>query len=62
MDMMTEKHKPIACPDCGAPMNHHADKLVYSVEVSQMGMLMEFHHCPGCGTGVARPGTLEPAM
>ena len=47
----TEKMK---CPDCGAEMNHHADKLVYDSapdeeDADESGRILEAHTCPGCG-------------
>jgi ribosomal protein S27AE len=53
----TDKMK---CPDCGAEMNHHADKLVYG-EASEdaggaedAGLILEAHACPGCGHSATR--------
>jgi len=48
------------CPDCGATMNHHADKLIYesaSAEpgVAFCGLIEEFYRCPACGAGASRP-------
>jgi len=45
------------CPNCGAEMNHHADKLVYPVteedakkmDAALGGVIDETHCCPGCG-------------
>lgn len=51
---MTEK---MNCPSCGAEMNHHADKLVYSDELSPSelgGLVEEFHSCPRCGRTESR--------
>ena len=50
------------CPDCGAIMNHHADKLICesaSVEpgASFSGSIEEFWGCPACGAGASRPET-----
>jgi ribosomal protein S27AE len=50
------------CPRCGAAMNHHADKLVPTIDprdpgqsdVKLGGVIEEFHACPNCGYGVAR--------
>ena len=55
---MADKMK---CPDCGAEMNHHADKLVYDAEPEAetgAGLVVEAHTCPGCGRSATRP---EPA-
>jgi hypothetical protein len=40
--------EPMICPVCHIPMNHHADKLVYS-EQNDFGNIEEFHACPNCG-------------
>jgi len=58
---MTTDDKMI-CPKCGAEMNHHSDKLVYttdsqSVRMGEMlgsGYLEEFHACPKCGSVASR--------
>ena len=48
------------CPDCGAEMNHHADKLVYDAapgdayEADEDGVILEAHTCPGCGSSATR--------
>jgi predicted RNA-binding Zn-ribbon protein involved in translation (DUF1610 family) len=48
------------CPDCGAEMNHHADKLVYDAapdggeDADEGGRILEAHACPGCGRNAAR--------
>jgi len=48
------------CPDCGATMNHHADKLLYESafaepDVPFSGLIEEFYQCPRCGAGASRP-------
>ena len=54
----TDKMK---CPDCGAEMNHHADKLVYGDAVDEApdtgdgGVVVEAHTCPDCGRTATRP-------
>lgn len=49
---MTEKMK---CPQCGAEMNHHADKLLASdSESNSKGTVMELHSCPACGSLASR--------
>ncbi len=50
------------CPKCGDEMNHHADKLVYSVTAEDArdvnatlgGLIEESHYCPGCGAVESR--------
>jgi predicted RNA-binding Zn-ribbon protein involved in translation (DUF1610 family) len=57
------------CPRCGAKMNHHCDKLVYSgrplphdaseidtteIEPLSRGLITEFHACPNCGAAASR--------
>ncbi|HVF42687.1 MAG TPA: hypothetical protein VM936_06740 [Pyrinomonadaceae bacterium] len=50
------------CPDCGAEMNHHADKLVYdsapdggdASETDAGGFILEAHACPDCGHSATR--------
>ena len=49
------------CPKCGAEMNHHADKLIYTGEQSAAGtdaslggVIEEAHACPGCGAVASR--------
>jgi predicted RNA-binding Zn-ribbon protein involved in translation (DUF1610 family) len=45
------------CPKCGADMNHHANKIDYSVGHDDPrsidpvfnGVLQEVHQCPSCG-------------
>ena len=57
--MAAELHS-IACPLCGTPMNHHADKLLYASETEELaGELVEqLHRCPACGAGDSRLATL----
>ena len=48
------------CPDCGAEMNHHADKLDYGAawdeasDADEGGAVIEAHTCPGCGRTTTR--------
>jgi ribosomal protein S27AE len=46
------------CPDCGAEMNHHADKLVYDAApddaTDASGVILEAHTCPNCGCSATR--------
>jgi len=37
---------PVACSMCGAPMNHHAEKLDYSA--GERGVLQQVNQCPRC--------------
>ena len=51
---MSQDEAPMICPVCGAQMNHHADKVDYSVEYSSDdpvfgGALEEVYTCPHCG-------------
>ena len=51
---------PMRCPDCGAEMNHHADKLDYGAaadeasDTGEGGVVIEAHTCPGCGHTATR--------
>lgn len=47
------------CPKCGVDMNHHAEKVDYSVEAEGAsaefgGVIKEVHCCPGCGNAATR--------
>jgi ribosomal protein S27AE len=48
------------CPDCGAEMNHHADKLDYgsaddgAPDTAEGGVVIEAHTCPDCGRTATR--------
>lgn len=55
--MATEK---ILCPVCGTPMNHHADKLLYSSDSDSLAeeTVEQLHRCPACGAGASRLTTL----
>ena len=56
---MGEKNKMI-CPDCGVEMNHHADKIDYSLSDPKSidpvfsGIVREAHCCPECGKTLTR--------
>jgi ribosomal protein S27AE len=56
---MPENDK-MKCPDCGAEMNHHADKIVYDAApdddayADEEGVILEAHTCPGCGRSATR--------
>lgn len=59
---MTNSRK-MMCPNCGAEMNHHCDKVAYTTDLQHGGhmdlglggFIEEFHTCPKCGSGAARP-------
>jgi ribosomal protein S27AE len=50
------------CADCGAEMNHHADKIDYNAGLDEPeridadfgGVLEEAHTCPACGRNEVR--------
>ena len=49
----------LKCPDCGAEMNHHADKLDYGAAADESpetgeGVVIEAHTCPACGRTATR--------
>ncbi|MBV9209383.1 MAG: hypothetical protein JOZ52_02075 [Acidobacteria bacterium] len=58
---MREEQKML-CPDCGAEMNHHANKIDYSNGDDEAavrdeifgGVLQEAHSCPECGQTALR--------
>jgi len=37
------------CPDCGALMNHHADKPVTKPDVPEVEVIVLIYCCPNCG-------------
>lgn len=51
------QQRRIRCPECGAEMNRHAEKVDYSwtsedparADAAFDGVLVEFHTCPACG-------------
>jgi ribosomal protein S27AE len=55
-------NKKMICPNCGAEMNHHCDKLVYGTDAQEAaqidpglgGSVQEFHTCPKCGSSGSR--------
>lgn len=59
---MFKTESKMICPRCGAEMNHHSDKIVYSDRPEQAaptdpnpgGFIEEFHACPKCGSGASR--------
>jgi ribosomal protein S27AE len=53
--------RPMICPWCGATMNHHGEKLVYTGETRGPGVdpvlggvMEEMHACPNCGHVASR--------
>ena len=56
------KTDKMICPSCGVEMNHHCDKLVYTIDPQDAGQtdpslggfIEEFHACPNCGGGASR--------
>ncbi|MCA1817183.1 MAG: hypothetical protein LC746_12385 [Acidobacteria bacterium] len=50
------------CPECGAEMNHHADKVDYNAALEEPGLIdpdfggvvEEAHTCPACGRSEVR--------
>ena len=61
---MAETKTKMTCPYCGAEMNKHGEKLMEPRTAEEalrtdpkLGALVEeFHTCPKCGKGAARPG------
>jgi predicted RNA-binding Zn-ribbon protein involved in translation (DUF1610 family) len=61
--MKTSRPK-MKCPNCGADMNRHAEKIDYpaalrepeSMDVVLGGVIEEFHTCPQCGANASRRG------
>ncbi|HEX7957178.1 MAG TPA: hypothetical protein VF508_09555 [Pyrinomonadaceae bacterium] len=53
----------MVCPDCGAEMNRHAEKVDYGAgaegeegfDPALGGLVEEFHTCPDCGRTHTRP-------
>lgn len=49
------RRKKMNCPVCGSEMNHHADKIDYSItdvdaqDYGTGGIIQEVHMCPECG-------------
>ena len=43
------------CPDCGALMNHHADKPVTKSDVPVVEVIVLIYCCPNCGKVEAEP-------
>jgi ribosomal protein S27AE len=53
--------RPMICPMCGATMNQHAEKVVYTgdataagVDAALGGVVEEMHACPRCGYVTSR--------
>ena len=57
-----DEANPMICPDCGVPMNHHADKVrketrpddASAFDSGLGGVIEEFHTCPQCGKTESR--------
>lgn len=52
------------CPNCGAEMNHHGDKLVYDSapddeDADEGALILEAHTCPACGRSATRAAASE---
>jgi predicted RNA-binding Zn-ribbon protein involved in translation (DUF1610 family) len=49
------KEAKMICPECGAKMNHHANKVDYDADDAPThdpvfdGVVEEVHTCPNCG-------------
>ena len=45
----------LTCPKCGATMNQHASKMVYSAEdgTETRETVLDIHTCPACGSSAA---------
>ncbi len=51
------KNNKMKCPDCGADMNRHAEKVDYTAALNEPdkvdphlgGIVEEVHTCPRCG-------------
>jgi ribosomal protein S27AE len=57
--MGTQVGAKMICPECGAEMNFHAEKLIYSQSAPDSGAALEgqveeMHTCPRCGGSEAR--------
>lgn len=49
-----EAAEVVPCPNCGAAMTHHADKVVAAATTSDVDVVMAAAHaCPGCGAQAA---------
>lgn len=54
---MAQRKQTMICSECGAEMNHHADKLVEpqspaatgQINPALGGVIEETHACPDCG-------------
>jgi predicted RNA-binding Zn-ribbon protein involved in translation (DUF1610 family) len=54
---MSKQKSKMICPNCGAEMNHHADKLVDPITEEDRrhfnpnlgGVVNEIYYCPSCG-------------
>ena len=61
---MADQTTRMNCPKCGAPMNHHGEKLVEPqsaeearrMQASPVGLIEEIHTCTKCGAVASRAG------
>jgi NAD(P)H-dependent FMN reductase len=49
---------PVICPNCGAPMTHHADKAAPAAAAAEEAVIAAAHACGNCGEQMA---TFTPA-
>ena len=52
----------VRCSVCGTPMNHHAEKVDYSVAVDPVfyGVVQQIHQCSACGNVEMRADAADP--
>jgi ribosomal protein S27AE len=61
---MKDSRPKMKCPNCGADMNQHAEKIDYTAALRDPkaidpvlgGIIEEFHTCPKCGISASRRG------
>jgi ribosomal protein S27AE len=61
------KREKMICPNCGAEMNHHANKIDYTsapedeeaIDTEFGGVVQEAHTCPECGQTALREAVDE---
>lgn len=37
------------CPNCGVPMNRHAEKIIKNADLAEGEAVTSIHYCPRCG-------------